>query len=385
MRIAISTTRQAHYKLPANSFVSRNHEVTVYSSTPAGRFRGFDASLTHRFVPAPITLFNALTRIGPPVWMNELDTALYDRLVALRMGECDLFLGGASGSLYTGKAVQRNGGIFVLDRACPHIQFQQELLVEEARKAGGTFRRQTPWFLERQLEEYEQADFLLMPSNYSIRSYPEHIRRKAILAPLCARINSSARVRKAPGSPFVVGAVGGQPLRKGYLYLLEAWKRLALPNAQLKIRSNQDYRNFSVLARLAAEQSNVEFLPYIPDIGAFYSQCDAFILPSVDDGFGMALFEAMARGVPSITTHSTGASELLVNGRDAIVIDAGKTEQIQEALLTLYESSSARERLGLNGQLAVAALNEGDIPRPYSDGIDSLFHAVEGQMNAAAR
>ncbi|HWB33091.1 MAG TPA: glycosyltransferase family 4 protein [Acidobacteriaceae bacterium] len=385
MRIAISTTRQAHYKLPANSFVRRGNDVTIYSSTPVRRFRGFDRSLQHRFVPAPVTLFNALTRIGPPVWMNELDTALYDLFVSLRIGEYDLFLGGASGSLYTGKAIQRNGGTFVLDRACPHIRFQQELLVEEAKKAGGVFRRQTPWFLDRQVEEYEQADFLLMPSNYSINTYPEHIRQKTILAPLCARVGVSPRTPKPAGSPFIVGVVGGQPLRKGYLYLLQAWKELALPNAQLKIRSGPAYRKFPILAQLVADQPNVEFLSYIPDIGAFYSQCDIFILPSVDDGFGMALFEAMAKGVPSIATHSTGASELLVNGRDAVLIDAGSVQQIKEAIATLYESREMRERLGRNGQATISSLMEGDMAKPYIEGIDRLLQVAEQKSAVPAR
>ena len=376
MKIAISTTRQAHYKLPANSFACRGHQVTVFSSTPVRRFRGFDPSLHHRFVPAPVTLFNALTRIRPAVWMNELDTALYDRLVSLRIEHQDLFLGGSSGSFYSGTAVQRSGGIFVLDRACPHIQYQQDLVAEEAKKAGGSFRRQSPWFLERQLAEYERADYLLMPSNYSMRTYPEHIRSKTILAPLCARVAVSPRMSKPDGLPFVVGVVGGEPLRKGYLYLLQAWKELALPNAELRIRSGGEYRRLPVLARLVAEQPSVSIIPYVPDIGAFYSQCDVFILPSVDDGFGMALFEAMARGVASIATHSTGASELLVNRRDAILIDAGSVEQIKQAIAGLYESAELRERIGLNGQAAVSALMDGDIARPYAEGIDRLLAAV---------
>ena len=158
MRIAISTGRQAHYRLPANAFARRGHRVTMYSTTPASRFRGFDPSLQYKFVPAPGTLFNAVTHLPMPVAVNELDTAVYDRLAALRLGECDLFLGGASGSLLTGSAAQRQGATFVLDRACPDIRFQQAVMVEEAKKAGGVFRTHSGWFLDRQVEEYERAD-----------------------------------------------------------------------------------------------------------------------------------------------------------------------------------------------------------------------------------
>jgi glycosyltransferase involved in cell wall biosynthesis len=383
MRIAISSARQAHYKLPANSFVAHGHSVTMYSSTPVSRFRGFDASVKHHFVPAPVMLFNALTRILTPVSLNELDSSMYDRLVAARMEECDLFLGAATSSLSTGLNVQKRGGTFVLDRACPDIRYQQDMLAEEAAKAGGTFKRHAPWFLERQVEEYERADLMIMPSDYSRRSLPEHLRKKAVIAPLCGRARIAQRQPKPAGSPFVVGVVGGEPLRKGYLYLLKAWKELAFPNARLKIRSGPDYRKYSVLAKLVDEQENVSIIPYVPDISAFYAECDVFILPSVDDGFGMALFEAMANGVPSITTHNTGASELLTAGRDAIVIDAYNVDQIKDALKLLYESPETREQLGSAGQAAVSNLMSGQTARLYDEGIERLLAAAQEKSSAA--
>ncbi|HEY4382716.1 MAG TPA: glycosyltransferase family 4 protein [Acidobacteriaceae bacterium] len=383
MRIAISTTRQAHYRLPANSFAQRGHQVTMYSSTPVSRFRGFDTSLRYRFVPAPVTLFNALTHIPTPVVMNELDTVAYDRLVSYRLQECDLALGGASGSLLTCKAAQRLGATFVLDRACPDIRFQQAMMVEEAKKAGGVFRTHADWFLERQVEEYERADLILTPSDYSRRTFPDHIRAKTVLAPLLGRARIKSRTRKPKNSPFVVGVVGGEPLRKGYLYLLEAWRQLGLPNAQLKIRSGQNYKQFPILERLVGEQPSVSVIGYIPDISAFYAECDVFILPSVDDGFGMALFEALAHGIPSITTHNTGASELLTSGRDAIVIDAFSIDQIRDSIQMLYESEEARGRLGDNGQAAVESLMEGDKARPYERGIDRLLEGHAGVASLA--
>src|ERR1019366_4534485 len=127
----------------------------------------------------------------------------------------------------------------------------------------------------------------------------------------------------------------------------------------------------------------VAIIDYIPDISAFYAECDVFILPSVDDGFGMALFEAMANGVPSITTHNTGASELLTAGRDAVVIDAFSAQQIKDSLLMLYESKEARERLGTNGQAVVRSLTDGEMSRPYESGIDRLLAARAASVKIA--
>jgi glycosyltransferase involved in cell wall biosynthesis len=374
----ISTGRQAHYRLPANAFVRRGDDVTIYTATPPSRMRGFDPTVRHRYVPAPVAVFNGVTRIRTALWLDELDSTLFDRWAALALRDCDLLLGAASSSLATGKAAQRMGGTFVLDRACPDIRVQQALMVEEARKVGGMFRANSPWFIERQVQEYEEADFILSPSNYSRDSFPEHLRKKTVLAPLYGRAKVAPRVPKPIGATFVVGVVGGQPLRKGYLYLLQAWKELALPNAELKIRSGADFARYPLLSKLVAEQDNVSIISYIPDISAFYGECDAFVLPSVDDGFGMALFEAVANGVPSIATRNCGASELLVDERDALLIDAFSVEQIKSSLQRLYESAELRERLTLSGPEAVAALQVDGVARPYEDGIGRLFEAVAG-------
>jgi glycosyltransferase involved in cell wall biosynthesis len=88
------------------------------------------------------------------------------------------------------------------------------------------------------------------------------------------------------------------------------------------------------------------------------------------------LFEAMASGVPSIVSRNCGASELLVPERDFLVIDAFSVEQIKEAILRLYESRELRERLETNGPVAIAALQQDGVAKPYEEGVDRLIQVV---------
>lgn len=376
MKIVIATGRQAHYRLPANAFVRRGCDVSLYTATPRGRMRGFDPAVRNRWIPAPVAIFSALTHTRTPLILDELDSTLFDRWAAVTLQECDLLLGASTSSLATGKAAQRMGGTYVLDRACPDIRVQQKMMVEEARKVGGTFRTNSPWFIERQVEEYEQADFILSPSDYSRRSFPEHLRKKVVVAPLYGCSTVSKRELKPSGSTFVLGVVGGGPLRKGFLYLLQAWKELALPHAELRIRTSNEIFTYPVLKQLLSDQPTITVVDYVPDMTSFYSGCDAFILPSVDDGFGLSLMEAMAAGVPSIATRNCGASELLVPDRDCLLIEAFSVDQIKEAVLRLYESRELRERLESSGPAAVAALQEGGLARPYEEGVDHLLEAI---------
>jgi glycosyltransferase involved in cell wall biosynthesis len=269
------------------------------------------------------------------------------------MPRTDLFIGLATNSLATGRRVLRRGGRFALDRACPYVDFQQQLVREESEATGARFDPEPAWFRERQLAEYETADLILTPSDYTARTFPAELRAKCLIAPLLGRASAKGEIRLARNTPFTVGVLGGHPLRKGYLYLLEAWKRLALPDARLIIRSSADFAQFPRLAELLKEVPNVEVIDYIPNIAEFYQRCDLFVLPSVDDGFGMALFEAMANGVPSISTRNCGASELLVDGRDGLIIDARSVDQLVASILKLYENEEFRQAIAVAGQKTV--------------------------------
>jgi glycosyltransferase involved in cell wall biosynthesis len=386
VKVVIATGRQAHYRLPANAFARRGCEVCLYTATPRSRMRGFAPAVRNRWIPAPVASFSALTHNRTPLVLDELDSTFFDRWAAAVLQDCDLLLGASTSSLATGRAARRMGAAFVLDRACPDIRVQQQMMVEEARKVGGRFVTNSPWFVDRQVQEYETADFILAPSEFSRRSYPEHLRAKVVLAPLYGRSEVSVRVPKPAGSPFVLGMVGGGPLRKGSLYLLQAWKELALSHAQLKIRTSTEIYTYPLLKQLITEQPNVSIISYIDDISKFYAECDVFILPSVDDGFGMALFEALANGVPSIASRNCGASELLVPERDCLLIDAFSVEQIKETVLRLYESRELRERLETNGPAAVAALQQDGMAKPYEEGLHRLMLAIENAtpLNSAA-
>src|ERR1700744_3463540 len=141
MKVTVSSTRQAHYKLPVNWFAGHGDEVTFITSVPRNRMRDCTSGLKHRFVPAPATLLNGAMGLPATRWIDEHNTALYDWLSSRALGACNMTLSGSSGSLALMKAARKRGAVAVLDRACPHIRVQQDFLALEAEKAGGAFER----------------------------------------------------------------------------------------------------------------------------------------------------------------------------------------------------------------------------------------------------
>lgn len=334
----------------ANALRRHVDSVSVYSSAPRRYFRGLADGVTVRMVPAPVEILGQLTAFDPPPSWYQHDIVLWDRLVSAFMGKSDVVIGFASQSLETGRSTKRRGSRFVLDRACPHVDFQQGLMREETARVGAKFSEAPDWFNERQLEEYELADLIVTPSRYTAETFPAHLRSKIVRAPLLGRTRSAPEVNLKRNEVFTVGVVGGMPLRKGYLYLFEAWKKLALPNAKLRIRSAGDFSMYPALTKLLKELPNVEIVGYVPDMADFYRSCDLFVLPSVDDGFGMALLEAMANGIPTISTRNCGASEMVRNGEEGLVIDARSVDQLVDAIQRLYDDELLRQALAVGGK-----------------------------------
>jgi glycosyltransferase involved in cell wall biosynthesis len=387
MQVAVSTTRPFHSALLANALVKHGSRVRIYSSAPRRYFRRLDPSVHIKLVPSLLQTAMHFARVNASQTALNADSWLYDHSVAavIRSGTSrdDLFIGWATASLATARAAKRQGARFVLDRACPHVDFQQQIVAEESAKLGIPYRPQPAWFRDRQLAEYAEADHILTPSEYTRATFPEALRGKIIKAPLFGRCTFPSKTHPERHAEFTVGVVGGEPVRKGYLYLLEAWERLALPNARLLIRSDAGLTQYPALAQRLARISNIEIVRYVPDINDFYQRCDVFVLPSVDDGFGMALFEAMANQVACIATTHCGSSELLTPGRDGIVIPPRNADLLAEALLSLYRREELRRTIASAARATAAALGRNDSSPLYDAAIGTLLDSLSGAPSVA--
>ena len=102
--------------------------------------------------------------------------------------------------------------------------------------------------------------------------------------------------------------------------------------------------------REGVEPARVRIVPSVPDLGAFYADLDALVLPSrSNDPFGLVAAEAMLLGVPVLVTDACGIAESLEDGTDAIVAEAGSADALRAALRRLADAG-LRERIGQAGQ-----------------------------------
>lgn len=321
-----------------------NIETDVYSSSQLKQWSNLYRK-NYNLVPMPFAILQRKMGLMRRTWMKEFDANLFDR-VSLYKGakKADVIHGWATFSLFSGQTVKKNGGAYFLERACPHIDFQNELLHNEADTLGMKLNYSSNEFNDRAREEYEVCDKIILPSDYSLQSFIDRgfPKSKLIKAPLNSNFipkYTATAKNKTSEAPFIVGFVGGNFLRKGVAYLITAWQNLKLHNAilKLKISINELTRIPEYFNKINSDPS-IEITGYVDDIEDFYKDCDVFCLPSIDDGFGMVVFEALACGVPVIVSENAGASELLINKTCGNVVEARNPNQLSESILKYYDN-----------------------------------------------
>lgn len=196
-----------------------------------------------------------------------------------------------------------------VERSCPHNMVQYELLREESELLGLRFTEDLS-AVQRSVEELYLADVIVAPSSYSARSYsdPELI-RKVRVNTLGSNYSVKERAGNSDGK-LIVLLVGNAFLRKGTHYLIEAFKLIDDPQAELWLRGHvpAPYRS-----RITDPRIKIigDVLP--SKLEALYRSATVFVQSSIDEGFGMTVLEALAYGLPLVVTENVGARDVLTD------------------------------------------------------------------------
>lgn len=154
----------------------------------------------------------------------------------------------------------------------------------------------------------------------------------------------------------VIGTVGRLDPMKGVKNLLLATKEL-LDNGyafEVLIVGDGRYRNELLkLSETLGINKRVYFLGYKEEPAEFYNMMDIFVLPSLSEGFGLVNLEAMASGIPVITTDVGCASEAVINLANGIIVPPGDVTSLSNAMRFLLDNDDIRLRMGAEGRKTV--------------------------------
>jgi glycosyltransferase involved in cell wall biosynthesis len=234
----------------------------------------------------------------------------------------------------------------VVDHGSLHIETEKRILKEECARFGfapfGNW--QYDWLVQRMDQEFNQADYVVCCSDLARETMIQNgvDARKIAVHRLGVDLGAFQRQpnrEKSANRRLRLLFVGAMTPLKGLHYLLstfatmprdtELWLVGALPTDPVLKK---------MLADCMRDTDRVKLIGPVPqgELNNIYNQCDVFVLPSLSDGWGMVVSQALACGLPAIVSDMTGAKELITSGQNGFVVARGDPNglaaRIEEAL-----------------------------------------------------
>jgi glycosyltransferase involved in cell wall biosynthesis len=266
----------------------------------------------------------------------------------------DFYFGFDTNCLETLELLRERGICTVVDQVDPGL-IEEDMVLAEAERWPGWEKvpgRMPQSYWDRRSAEWAAADMVLVNSEWSRDALVQQKvpARKIIVVPLAIDLTHERALQPvdAPG-PLKVLWLGSVILRKGIPYLVEAARRLQKYPIEFLLAgplgiSPEAVRSFppniQPLGRITRDQ-----------LGAIYSQAHLFVLPTISDGFGITQLEAMAHGLPVITTPNCG--RVVTDGRDGFIVPARDSEALAGAIARLNDDRSLLRAMSFNALLAV--------------------------------
>jgi glycosyltransferase involved in cell wall biosynthesis len=292
---------------------------------------------------APRLRLGRLTRHEKGVLSVDAVYRALDRRVCRRLRRSPGFQGVYAyedGAADTFREARRRGIKCFYDQPIGYWRAARDILLEEAERVpewastligNDDTRRKT----DRKDEELALADVVYVASSFTARTLQQapQLRAPVVVIPYGAPNRpATAPVRHArvSGAPLRVIFVGSLGQRKGLSYLFEACRRLG-PRVEVTIIGTLPLERCPALER---ELKAVRWIPSCPHAQVLQEMVshDVFLFPSLFEGFGLVLLEAMAMGLPIITTAHTAGPDLIAEGAEGFIVPIRSSEAIAERL-----------------------------------------------------
>jgi glycosyltransferase involved in cell wall biosynthesis len=195
----------------------------------------------------------------------------------------------------------------------------------------------------------------------------------------------SRRYLGIPGERFVVGWIGRMTGVKRTDDVLVAFKRLRASGVDACLCMVGDGPDRGQLERRAHELGIVRdtlFLGYQENVAPFYAAFDALVLPSGNEGTPVSAIEALAAGRPVVATRVGGVPDVVRDGEDGFLVEAGATDELADRLARLARDPELRERMGRQGRERV--LPRYAVDRLVDD-VDRLYRSLLTSTSPGSR
>ena len=256
------------------------------------------------------------------------------------------------GALCAFKAAKQRGIQCLYDLPIGYWRYAIKLMAEE-RELRPEWASTLTVFLNsekkqaRKDEEVSLADHIFVASSFTARSlkeYPGNLPPVSVVPYGFPPVNRGRSYSSNINKPLKLLFVGGLSQRKGIANVFEAVRPLR-KHVSLTIVGHKAIEDCAALNKALREHTWIPSLPHA-EILKLMRANDVLLFPSLFEGFGLVMTEAMSQGTPVITTNRTAGPDLLTHGENGWLIDAGSTIALQEAIEKILEDRSVVESVG---------------------------------------
>lgn len=163
-----------------------------------------------------------------------------------------------------------------------------------------------------------------------------------------------------------------------------------VPQLRLAVAGRFDGSPYLAMAKELGVSHRVDFLGFVKDMPTLMRSVDFLVFPSRYDSFGLVLLEAMASGLPVVTSRTSGASELIPDSAGIIIADPDDVSALARAMQTLTHDPMLRQRMGLAGRQVSQAYSWRRMAQQYLDALERLacergLHKIDPQEGRLQR
>jgi glycosyltransferase involved in cell wall biosynthesis len=275
------------------------------------------------------------------------------------------------------RKARRQAANSILENQTLHVRRWQREVLEECRRSRihprDCDRTLSDALMQRMEREYELCDRIVVWSTPSLESFQEHGLGEKTSVVLPGIDHEFFKPQTRSRQPFRAIYVGRIELNKGLSYLLDAWRRLKLRDSQLVLigpvlpELTETLRNHQADGIVLKGELGAE------KVAQEYRSSDVLVYPSVNDGFGLVILEAMASGLPVIASNTTGAADCVTHGQDGFLVPIRDSDAIAEALCWSY---THRDELASMGQKARAKVEANFTLAHYERRVEMLYRTL---------
>jgi glycosyltransferase involved in cell wall biosynthesis len=264
-------------------------------------------------------------------------------------------------------------GVFAAKSSARHVAAIKGVRGDEAKYERGM--RRIALAIQSRLERWHvhRADRVIATSAYSagrIASLYGLDRGRIAVVPELIDLEAWDRaLRNAPakdGPPRILTVAHLYP-RKGIDSLLRAFAAVSAEAVLRIVGTGRESERLIRLARDLAISDRVNFLGHLPfsELVAEYRDATLFGLPTEQEGFGIVFLEAMASSLPIVATRVAAVPEVVAEGVNGLLVNAGDETALAQALKRLLGDPQLREQLGREGRKRVEQFAAPTVARQF--------------------